>query len=202
MGGLVLLIVALLAESPTSPYWAPSMSVPARALIFLFVGPGLGPIVAALGLLSFWWPRYRILFGTALVPLSLFGVFEGGLGGLFVGPALGVLGGLSTIGFESQTYESAVSDGSGLPGWFQRNYAVVPVAFLVVGLAFAVIAPAFASFNCPTPAPCLPTGACPAIETAGCGGPPVWILALVSAVFTCPLAFRLRVQQRGIPMPA
>jgi uncharacterized protein DUF6114 len=202
MGGLVLFLVALLAYSSSNPYFASSTPAYVRASLFVAVGPALGPIVAGLGMLSYLWPRHRLLLGSTIVPLAVLGTFSGAAGGLFVGPILALAGGLLIIAYESKDYGSAVADERGWAGWMRRNYAIIPCAFIVAGVVLAVGAPSLVSVGCPA-SPCLPTGGgCPTIGVGYCGGPTLWVVFLVSAVFTAPMAFRVRAIASGRPMPA
>jgi len=196
MGGLWLLAIGLLAYSPSSPMFAPSVSVPERALLFLLVGPGLGPLVVALGLVSFAWPRYRILTGAFGIPLALLGFFVGPLG-LLGGPILALAGAMLSIAFESKTLGALEDDERGAVGWIRQRYGLVPALYAVLGVTLAVAAPTALSVNCP-PSPTLPTG--PSIAVA-CYGPTLWVLFLLAAIFSAPMAFRLRALAIDRPLP-
>lgn len=189
-GGLILFLLGLLA------YESGGTSEGAEA--FLLRGPALGPLILLAALAAYAVPRYRLVLGSVMIPLSVLGFFLPALG-FVAGPVFGVAGGALCVYFESRTDAGDWSDRTGWPGSFRRNYWAVTVVLVAGAIYLLALGTALPGGVCPMPATC--SGVCPAVG-AECYGAPAWVVLLVSAIVTGPLTFRLRAEDHPLPLPA
>lgn len=203
LGGLIILLAGLLAYEPSGGSLAASLSTSGVAQGLPSVtGLATGPILALLGSLVYWRPRYRVVWGTLIVPSSLLGFYVGFLGFL-VGPVFALIGGVLALAFESRSDEEARHETQGAVGIVRRHYWIVPLTFAAVGILLAAYAPLPPGGACPPISQTCPQGhncTAPAIAVS-CGGVSLWLWLLISAVILSPFAFRLRSMDFALPLP-